>query len=276
MSLDQSAIQEITNTAITASAVNILDLEQADFKAVIIPEDAKIQTLEKLQQYRNRFIGCMKTNSIEDFVTYSTSTKNESVKCFVSHESMSAMTFFNIGDEDKPGHADNTALLDLKATSEFISVLKLNDNAVSQKTLAEWLEDWRSNIVAFDADDNAIDFKVAVNAIRKLTIESSRKSEHEVSDMKASRSLLENVEAKSTEGLPAYFTFMCTPYHGLAVRVFTLRLSVLTGGDEPRFKARIVQLEAIEEQITEEFKNLLVGKFEGSEVKTFIGKFSLN
>lgn len=271
--LDKDAIKEITDTAIQAAAIDITDLQGTDYKAIIIPERAKIQTLEQLQCYRNRFIGCLETNSIDDFVNYSINTKSENVKCFVSHEGMSAKTIFNIGDEEKPGHADNTALLHLKATSEFISILNLHENAVSQKSLAEWLEDWRLNISAYDADGNTIDSKRAVNAVRKLTIEASRNSQHEVSDMNASRSVLENVEARSSEGLPAYFTFMCTPYHGLSTRILTIRLSVLTSDSDPKFKARIVQLEAIQEQITEEFKNLLIEKFKDSDIKTFIGKF---
>ncbi|ECF9255800.1 DUF2303 family protein, partial [Salmonella enterica] len=55
-------------------------------------------------------------------------------------------------------------------------------------------------------------------------------------------------------------------------RVFSLRNSLLTG-DEPRFVLRIVQLEAQEEAIANEFRDLLISKFDGESVETFIGNF---
>lgn len=48
--------------------------------------------------------------------------------------------------------------------------------------------------------------------------------------------------------------------------------SLLTG-DEPRFVLRIVQLEAQEEAIANEFRDLLISKFDGESVETFIGNF---
>ncbi|HFG9316386.1 TPA: DUF2303 family protein, partial [Salmonella enterica subsp. enterica serovar Poona] len=44
-------------------------------------------------------------------------------------------------------------------------------------------------------------------------------------------------------------------------------------GDEPRFVLRIVQLEAQEEAIASEFRDMLINKFDGESVETFIGNF---
>lgn len=110
--------------------------------------------------------------------------------------------------------------------------------------------------------------------MRRLTIESSRKEDHEVQDFKASRSALENVEARSDHGMPSGFRFTCIPYNGLAERSFELRLSVLTGGDVPVLVARIKRLEAVQEEMGQEFMELLNDSFEDYELITYLGKFS--
>ena len=63
------------------------------------------------------------------------------------------------------------------------------------------------------------------------------------------------------------------PFEGLAERSFKLRLSII-GGDRPTLVIRIVQLEAQQEDMATEFRDLLVGKFKDSQVETFIGSFS--
>ncbi|HAU5753829.1 TPA: DUF2303 family protein, partial [Serratia marcescens] len=61
-------------------------------------------------------------------------------------------------------------------------------------------------------------------------------------------------------------------YEGLGERKFSLRNSLLKS-DEPLFVLRIVQLEAQEEAIANEFRDLLIDKFDGGSVETFIGNF---
>ena len=62
--------------------------------------------------------------------------------------------------------------------------------------------------------------------------------------------------------------------HMTSERSIKLRYSVLTGGDVPVLVLRIVQLENLEEQIAQEFRNLLCDEFDESDIETFIGKFS--
>lgn len=72
--------------------------------------------------------------------------------------------------------------------------------------------------------------------------------------------------------MPVAFEFTCTPYEGPGERKFSLRNSLLKS-DEPLFVLRIVQLEAQEEAIANEFRDLLIEKFDGGSVETFIGNF---
>ena len=217
----------------------------------------------------------MKTTSISDFVKYSIKNAiDEGVSCFIDANEMSAKTIFNIGTIGEPGHADNTALVKLKQTAPFAALLKIDGVKHRQKELAEWLEDWRDYLMAFDADGNVLDIKQAISAVRRITIESTRSAEHEDHDFSAKRSVLENVEARSKDVMPTAFQFTCTPYDELKERNIKLRYSVLTGGDVPTLVLRIVQLENLEEQIAQEFRNLLCDEFDESEIETFIGKFS--
>ncbi|HGW5667212.1 TPA: DUF2303 family protein, partial [Proteus mirabilis] len=57
-------------------------------------------------------------------------------------------------------------------------------------------------------------------------------------------------------------------------RSIKLRYSVLTGDDIPVLVLRIIQLEKLEEQIAQEFRDMLCNEFDESKIETFIGKFS--
>ncbi|WP_235593486.1 DUF2303 family protein [Pseudomonas syringae pv. tomato] len=78
-------------------------------------------------------------------------------------------------------------------------------------------------------DGEDIDLRRAAGAIRSITIEQARKSEHVVGDMSASRSAMDQIEAKSAEGLPAELLFSVIPYEGLQAQTIQLRVAVLTG-----------------------------------------------
>ncbi len=83
---------------------------------------------------------------------------------------------------------------------------------------------------------------------------------------------MQSVEASSKDVMPVAFEFKCVPYEGLGERRFSLRNSLLKSG-EPIFVLRIVQLEAQEEAIANEFRDLLIEKFTDKPVETFIGNF---
>lgn len=254
---------------------NLLEerLSSADCPAVALPESVRIHSLESLQDGRFRFRGKMETASILDFCRYCKDYAGEGVRSFINADNMSAVTVFNLGTLSLPGHADNTAVLKLKRTAPFQALLSINGDKNSQKDLAEWLEDWSEFLLAFTADGEVLDIKRAIGGVRKITIEASSSADHEDSDFGAKRSVMESVEAKSKEVMPAAFEFKCVPYEGLGERRFRLRYSVLTGGNAPVLVLRIVQLETAEELMATEFRELLETNFTDVEVETFIGEF---
>lgn len=271
--LNGDAISQVKDLAI--SGIRLGAVENMPCPAVAKPDGLEIVSLERYQEGRYRFRGSLKTTSISDFVKYSVSySDTPGVRCFIDAEDMSAKTIFNLGTIAAPGHADNSAVIGLKKTSPFSAVLSVNGRRQGQKELAEWLEDWRDFLLAFDAEGNTLDIKQAIGAVRRITIESSRSSDHEDSDFSAKKSIMENVEAKSKDIMPAAFEFKCTPYEELQERAIKLRYSILTSHDTPALVLRIVQLENLEEQMAQEFRDLLASKFEGSQIETFIGNFS--
>lgn len=269
--LDNTAIQEIVNLSTAAFYPD--PIKHTDCPAVLVPDGVTTESLENLMVNRYRFRGDMKTTSIDDFAEYSKGYAGEGVRCFIDAEEMRATTVFNIGTLAAPGHADNRAHLQLKNTSPFRSLLHMDGKKCSQKAMAEWIEDWNDFLKAYDAEGNVMDIKKAAGAVRRLTIEATRNADYEDQDMKASRSVMESVEARSKDVLPSYFEFECIPYEGLPNREFRLRFSILTS-DEPVLVVRIIQLETHEEEMAKQFRDLLVQKFEGQQIETFIGNFS--
>ncbi len=65
---------------------------------------------------------------------------------------------------------------------------------------------------------------------------------------------MESVEAKTKDIMPVAFEFKCVPFEGLKERPFKLRLSIITG-DRPVLVLRIIQLEAVQEDMANEFGN---------------------
>ncbi len=270
--LDGTAIQQVKDLVI--SGYHLRDIDSLACPTAILPEGVGIESLERFNLERFRFRGCMETTSIDDFVRYSAGYANadEPARCFIDADNMSARAVFNIGTLEAPWHADNAAEIQLKKTAPFRALLAIDGKRLNQKQIAEWLEDWSEFLTAFSADGQTLTIAQAASAVRRVSIKQMQEADHEDGDFSGKKSLMQSVEATSKEVMPVAFEFKCVPYEGLSERPFSLRNSLLKS-DEPCFTLRIVQLEAQEEAIANEFRNLLIGKFEGKPVDTFIGNF---
>lgn len=275
---DNSTLREYTKIAQCEQIQELLN-EQADGSAVAIPEGVKIADLEQYLQQRRRYRGSMRTNLVGEFVEFVSATSDayghiEAIPCFIHPVKMMARVFFNLGDIDTPGHGDHTALLEMKETESFRELLNINGGKLDQRTLAEWMEDWRDHIEALAEDQNAIiPTGPAVAAIRKITIGSTAEATSETQTFSSRQSAMAEVEAKNRDQLPAFLKFTCEPYQGLEERTFTLRLSLITG-ESPRISLRIVRLETQQEEMAKELEEKLRTGFEDTPVKTYVGTFS--
>lgn len=268
---DAAAIREIAKGDAIHAANAHLACETT--RSLIVPDDFKVVSYEHAMPLRNRPRGNMKTSAIGDFVAYAVVNAEEGAGVFIDPDSLRAVAVLNLGTPIAPGHADNTATLVLDQTAAYQSLMQhASGNPLSQKSVAEFFEDWQDHMSFKDQDGNSITPPKAVAAIRKISIEAAKKVESEEQSLSATKSAFESVKATSTEAIPTHITFSCMPFYGLQGRTFVMRLSVLTGGAAPAFALRIIKFEqhrqdmaaelvsVVEERVVEVIEQASCGK----------------
>ncbi len=280
--------QELNNTLATvlrniqAETIQRFIQEQTDGTVAALPVGVTVNDLEQYLEQRRRYRGSMTTNLIAEFVEYVTATTDDygwlpaagDFPCFVSPSTMSAKTFFNLGDAENPGHGDHHANLQLEKTEAFKQLLETNGRKMDQKALAEWLEDWKDHLEAFAEDGTTnVPMAAAVSAVRRITIGTKAEATSETRSLSTHQSAMAEVEARNKDQFPCFLKFTCEPYQGLEERTFTLRLSLITS-EKPVIVPRIVRLETAEEEMAQELEEKLRTGFEDTPVKTFVGSFN--
>lgn len=270
MSLTKDALQHIQDLALAASAKPV-SVDGAD--VVALPESVQLANLERFKLGRDRFRGTLNTNSLADFIQYVRDEHSDAARGFVDQDKMNATVIFNLGSPANPGHGDDVASLTLKPTAAYSAVLAIVGRKLSQQELAEWIEDWAPHIQAF-AGEEQLPIAQAINGIRKMTLKATSQRDSAVGDFSASRSAMDEIEAKSQDVLASTLRFTTVPFEGLQSATLPLRLSVLTGSDTPVLKLRWVGEETQREEFAREFKDILV-KEVGEHVPLTLGTFNL-
>ncbi|WLH85999.1 YfdQ family protein [Pseudomonas sp. FP2338] len=268
MSLTKEAIQLITDTALEATGKKLETL----VPTVVLPESAKIFDLERFQAGRSRFRGTYSTHSLADFSAYVVERAALGARGFIDQDAMSCVLLFNLGTADVPGHADDRAVLKLKPTAGYTAAQQIGGRGISQKDLSDWIEDWHQYLTPVDEAGNAIPVAKAIAAVRTITIKASSESETNVGETSASRSAMDQIEARSKETLPVSLQFSTIPFEGLTEQQISLRLSVITSGSQPVLKLRWVGEEVQREDIAQEFKTVLQDKI-GEAATLSLGAF---
>lgn len=264
------AIQE--STSIAQAAISLIG-NNASHHLAALPSDFKLHDIEPFLENRRRLRGTMETANTGSFADYAQANAEEGATVFIDQNAMSATAVLNLGTPTSPGHADNKAVLKPEKTAAYKALLlHANGAGNSQKTIAEFLEDWADNCACFGADANPIKTAQAVAAVRKITIDSMRKIESEEQSLGASKSAFESVQASSKEPLPVLIVFTCQPYADLGAREFALRLGVLTGEATPKVNLRISKMEAHQEQMAGELFERIEAQF-GGEIAIRIGTY---
>lgn len=282
MSLTADAVREIQNSA-AHSSENLKSLQEVldhtpdiGTRLLVMPNEVTIHDLEAYMDAPTRFRGTFSTQTPDDFVKYCIDTHTDQAEvCFINAECMTAKAYFDIGTPADPGHGDHAAKLSLAKTAAYKAILVATARSTefTQKSITEWLEEWRHNIVCIDQDGNNIDnIAKAIASLRNLKIEQSVKSNHHDRDFGASRSLMEQIDAESDDTTPRSIRFRCTPYEGLGERDIYLRLNIITSHDKPTFKLQYIQQERVEEELATEFKELIQSKMES--IPCLVGTFT--
>lgn len=266
---DKEAIKALQEgESISAAHDAILHAEHV----VALPNDFALHDMEHLQVCRRRARGTMGTRFIAPFASYAAEHRESGATVFVDPESLTATAVLNLGTSDHPGHADNLAELQLKKTAAYAALCTIIQTPRSQVEIAEFLEDWQ--FVQCFNDEAEVKRPQAIAAIRKITIDSSRKQETSEQQLGATRSAFESVQASSFEPLPTMLYFKCKPYSDLAERLFVLRLSILTSDSKPKIVLRVQSPETHAEEMAAELAALVGAAFpDRSVIPVLIGKY---
>lgn len=268
MSLTKEAIQLITDTALEASGKTLA----THAPTVVLPDGCQVVALEKWQAGRSRFRGIYSTHSLADFSAYVAERAIATAKGFIDQDEMTCTLLFNLGTDVNPGHADDRAVLKLKASAGYKAAQAVGGRAMSQKELSDWIEDWNQLLIATDESGQSMTIAKAIAAVRTITIKAASESDHTVGETSASRSTLDQIEARSKETLPASLLFNVVPFEGLTEQQIMLRVSVITSGAHPVLKLRWVGEEVQRENIAQEFKTVLQDKV-GDAASLALGAF---
>lgn len=258
--MDHTAIQAIGQTAIEAAQANRL---ATDTPAVILTSrdgTQRIECIEHLQPGRSRYRGKYASNTLADFASYVVRTHENGLtqgqaQGFIDPDNMACVAYFNLGDNEHPGHADHTASLKLKPSAAYAALRGALAKPHDQRSLHDFIEEWRDFIVPMTAGvpDTTRTIPSVLAAVRSITIDKARSDTHDDRDFGATRSTMESVDAKSQHTLPTGLVFRCVPHEGLPSREFRLRLGVSTGGDKLVLVLRLQQAEAVQEAIAADF-----------------------
>lgn len=245
--------------------------------AIAMPDGYSIKDFEPYLRFRRRMRGSMKTPFLKDFNEYVVKeSKDEAPQVFINPADMQAIAIFNIGSTSQPGHCDHTATLELKATAAF-SAMRANCNMqLTQKSLGAWIEDWRSSLTFEDSKEKPMSYSAALTGVRNITIEKAVALNSNTGNLSESRGVLESIDANSGGFMPGWITLKCTPYPGLQERSFLLEISILTGGEKPGLKLRLVREEEALEQIADEFKENIKAEIGGVCTAIYNGKYDPN
>lgn len=264
--MEQTNIEQIKNLVLSSVHVG-----NSDYPIAILPKDMQVVSLEKHNQHRNQFCAKFSTYNFDSLISYAKAHEQENAQCFIDEKNLGAEIVFDVGNRENPLHAVHRATLQMEKTAAFKALCNFQGNKCDQRTFSDWLEDWADYITPYTDDEEKMSLKNAVQAVRKITLDYARNEEHEVGDFAASKSAMESVEAKSKLQLPKYFVFNTHTYKGLDSQAFTLRLSVLTGGDKPILVARLIKAEQIQEAIAKEFADKLSDALKDTAVTVNIG-----
>ena len=265
MDISRDTIDKLGELQAAATRISWPEVETGELPAVAFPAGITVHSLEAYAPTRRQFRGTFTTRSVQSFVDYVTPFANHQA-CFIDSEATKASLWLDIGDYAEPGHCFHLAHLQLVKTALYTDILKSVDRAMTQREMAEWLDDWRACIANAITDQlpqdlSGEDYSVAkaIQAVRSIKIAANGQTTVTVGAMNEERSAFAQVSASSIHHMPNTFVMRCKPFEELTERDILLDVSVITG-DTPKLKLRIRSFGTLQEEIAEEFASLLRAK----------------
>jgi uncharacterized protein YfdQ (DUF2303 family) len=254
--LTTETIQALQAPQAIEAAAQSINGHQQTLGLAALPDNFHLHDLERYMAHRRHMRGQMQTGCLDSFAAYVLAHESHGATVFVSDE-LSAKAVLNLGDEEYPGHADHTATLDLKMLPAYKALLNIfARGAVPQREFAEFLEDW-ADCIKLKSNGAEMELSKGIAAVRKLTIEQTKKAQHTSQALSESRSTFEQIEASSETPLPTFLLFYCQPYHPLQNYALAARIAILTAGDTPTLKLHLIRHEEKREAMAAELVDLV-------------------
>lgn len=239
-------------------------------------QDMKTIDLEGKLPLRRRARGAMSTEFVAPFAEYVAAHAQPGTTVFINANDMSAQAVLNFGSNALPGHCDNITNVELKETAAYKAMTRLLMSAMSQRDLAEWLEEWGAMVMVregHEPDAPVLDLKSCINAVRNVTIKAVKDAESAVGNFSQTRSALEEIsmQAKADAKLPPFLHLKFQPYQELVERTFIVRVSAITSRDEPLFRCNLLAAEQHQEDMANEFAQVVCTHFDQLTLPDGIG-----
>lgn len=257
-------------------------LADADLPAVLVPHDYDLQNIENLLPQPARKRARFTTTLLPSFRQYCedelTSNPRGNAACFVDNEELQAVAIFDAGSMELPEHAENIATFKLELTEEYKAAIAMHTKPMPQLDMCYWLEDWRHMIDGFtDSEDQAIEFKKAINALRKITFRAETESSHEEQDFSSQQTGLARIAATSgsVANLPSKINFVMRPSGDLQEITFQARVLIKNEAKGPSIKLQIANPEMVRQDVAEMFLHRVSDELDPLEMKSYVGKVKI-
>lgn len=255
--MQKDTLQLIIDNAISALDVANGSADSIGNGIIIVPNSFKEVDLEAYLPNRRRFRGMYTTDDIEDFNSYALNEDAEVVFIDTASPRMRVTAYFDLGDQENPGHAQHTATLCCEPLPAYKAALRINGERITQSQLAEFIEDWLPHLTVLCGDEVQNPLQ-AIQAIRNIKITASAAAAHSEHHFGTTRSAMEEVEAKSTvHRLPTHIKFNLVPHTGFDAIDVMFRVSVITDAENPRLTLRWMQQDIQQETIADNLKRLI-------------------
>lgn len=269
---DKECIEALQKSAMLNDVIRQLDSTSltANNNVLTLPDGFSLVDMTKYQDKPRNFNNTFKTRLIEEFQRYVLAHKQKDTVLYVSTSGFTATSIIDAGTPAKPSHRRHHVKITLDKTGPYLALCNFADGRKTrQKVAAEFLEDWAPYVVSIKTSlEDELNVPVACNEIRNLTVEKARTINSKVDDFGYEASAMERAEAKRKDVMPAFIEFRCVPYHQLAERTFKIRVGIVTDDETPMLTFRIMGNEQIQDDLVEEFKDILTEKL---DVTTYIG-----
>lgn len=226
---------------------------------IVLPDNAGVHSMEQYQDRPTFMRAQFRTARPGDFTEYlKAENQGADTRVFIEPEAQSAVAVIDNGTHTEPLWGRHRATLRLKKTAEFAGLLDACNQALSQRDLIEFFEDY-AHIVTPHHGDEPMSIPEAIHAIRKVDIKAEANAGYEENDFQRQRTSMEKIEAKAANNkMPGRVVMLAEPYTDTGVREIEARITLSVTADKPTFRMRIIGMDRMQRAIATEIENRIL------------------